>query len=73
MPIFMHDRDGRYVVRTLGQVGFSVSSARIESPLASCPLDLLLTFQQLLPMSFGPDSLPPPDELDKARREMGEA
>lgn len=62
----MHDREGRYVVLTLEQVGFLFHHFLTDSP------SHVLTTPQLLPMSFGPDSLPPPDELDKARQEMGE-
>ncbi|OJD33777.1 cytidine deaminase [Diplodia corticola] len=41
-PIFMHTNDGRYVVKTMGE---------------------------LLPMSFGPDVLPPPEKLLAQRQE----
>ena len=42
-PIFMHTSDGRYVVKTMGE---------------------------LLPMSFGPDVLPPPETLLAQRKEQ---
>ncbi|EKG17697.1 CMP/dCMP deaminase zinc-binding protein [Macrophomina phaseolina MS6] len=41
-PIFMHTRDGKYEVKTMGE---------------------------LLPMSFGPDVLPPPEQLLAQRKE----
>ncbi|KAF2146489.1 uncharacterized protein K452DRAFT_282664 [Aplosporella prunicola CBS 121167] len=45
-PIFMHNRDGEYEVRSLGE---------------------------LLPMSFGPDTLPPAREMERMRGEGGKA
>ncbi|KAB2577756.1 putative cytidine deaminase protein [Lasiodiplodia theobromae] len=43
-PIFMHTSEGKYVVKTMGE---------------------------LLPMSFGPDVLPPPEKLLAQRQEQG--
>lgn len=56
MPIIMHDRLGGQVVMTLEQVQQSsiLLVTRVE----------LIVSQQLLPMSFGPDSLPSPAQLD---------
>jgi hypothetical protein len=56
-PIFMFDKDGAFVVMKLEQVGQSVYldiSNKANNP-------------QLLPLSFGPEALPPPDVLKSAR------
>lgn len=45
IPIFMFTKEGKYIVRTMGE---------------------------LLPLSFGPDKLPPREELRKGLKEQGE-
>lgn len=50
MPILMFDKDGSFVVMRLEQVCDFLS--RI--------VRLLILLVQLLPMSFGPEALPPP-------------
>jgi cytidine deaminase len=56
MPIIMHDRLGNYVVMTLEQVGI------IHLSVYETNVNFAMT--QLLPMSFGPNSLPTPAQLD---------
>ncbi|KAI9885540.1 MAG: hypothetical protein M1823_002679 [Watsoniomyces obsoletus] len=56
-PVFMIDQDQNYHVMTLEQVGLG------SSPLRK--------FVDLLPFSFGPDVLPPPDQMKAAQSDMG--
>jgi hypothetical protein len=52
----MHDRLGNYVVMTLEQVGI------VHLSVYETNVNFAMT--QLLPMSFGPNSLPTPAQLD---------
>ena len=46
MPVIMFDKDEHYVVRTVEEVQFPTFS-----------IDMMLTDDKLLPMSFGPEQL----------------
>ena len=53
-PVFMFDKDGAFVVMKLEQV-HCLSQRAVEA--------MLKYLQQLLPLSFGPEALPPRGEL----------
>lgn len=42
MPIFMHDREGKYIVKTLGEVCLLSASAR-PITVTSCPLTVSIS------------------------------
>jgi hypothetical protein len=68
IPVFMFDKNQDFVVMTMGEVGLAVSLAPLPLIMmfyldCLCSASVLLTRSfsaQLLPMSFGPDRLPPP-------------
>lgn len=57
MPVFMYDVHGEYIVKTLEEVSLIFATWFGTFVLANSRP------RKLLPMSFGPDSLPPPSEL----------
>jgi cytidine deaminase len=54
-PVFMFDKDGAFVVMKLEQVYLSFTQSGVEA--------MLKYLKQLLPLSFGPEALPPRGEL----------
>ena len=61
MPIFMYDKNGDYIVKSLGEVSDTPSFAfsNIDGSTVCTESKYVLTFfhVQLLPMSFGPEHL----------------
>jgi hypothetical protein len=64
VPIYMYDKDNNYTVKKLGEVCIS---ALIPAQLVlHVPLPMLrgltqIANNQLIPLAFGPDDLPPPE------------
>lgn len=54
----MFDKNEDFVVVKLGQVSCVILTLSFEHELIQCA--------QLLPMSFGPDQLPPPEALSSS-------
>jgi len=60
MPIFMHDNEGGFIVKTLGEVSLQHWFYKLQRAQSN--------MIQLLPLSFGPDMLKDTQEALSSRK-----